>query len=47
MTFPVLVFLARPDVLAVRMDATLVTNDPDLAKLGKKLNVLALSTDMQ
>jgi predicted nucleic acid-binding protein len=28
--------------LAMRMDATLVTTDPDFAKLGKQLKVLAL-----
>jgi ribonuclease VapC len=28
--------------LAMRMDATLVTTDPDFAKLGKKLKILAL-----
>ncbi|MGD0547443.1 MAG: type II toxin-antitoxin system VapC family toxin [Terracidiphilus sp.] len=29
--------------LAMRMDATLVTSDPEFAKLGKKLKILALS----
>jgi ribonuclease VapC len=33
--------------LAIRMDATLVTTDPDFAKLGKKLKVLALARRMQ
>ena len=28
--------------LAMRMDATLVTSDPDFAKLGKQLKILAL-----
>ncbi|MGO9316866.1 MAG: type II toxin-antitoxin system VapC family toxin [Terracidiphilus sp.] len=30
--------------LAMRMDATLVTTDPDFAKLGKKLKILSLSS---
>ena len=30
--------------LAMRMDATLVTTDPDFAKLGKKLKLLSLSS---
>jgi ribonuclease VapC len=29
--------------LAMRMDATLVTSDPDFTKLGRKLKVLSLS----
>jgi ribonuclease VapC len=29
--------------LAIRMNATLVTSDPDFAKLGKKLKIMALS----
>jgi ribonuclease VapC len=29
--------------LAMRMDATLVTSDPDFAKLGRKLKILSLS----
>ena len=29
--------------LAMRLDATLVTSDPDFAKLGRKLKVLSLS----
>jgi predicted nucleic acid-binding protein len=32
--------------LAIRMDATLVTTDPDFAKLGKKLKILSLSGDV-
>jgi hypothetical protein len=28
------------------MDATLVTTDPDFAKLGKKLKILSLSGDV-
>jgi ribonuclease VapC len=30
--------------LAMRMDATLVTSDPDFTKLGKKLKILSLSS---
>jgi len=33
--------------LAMRMDATLVTTDPDFAKLGKKLKILALPRHAQ
>jgi ribonuclease VapC len=33
--------------LAIRMNATLVTSDPDLAKLGKKLKILLLSGHVQ
>ncbi len=29
--------------LAIRMNATLVTSDPDFAKLGKRLKIMALS----
>jgi predicted nucleic acid-binding protein len=32
--------------LAIRMEATLVTTDPDFAKLGKKLKILSLSGDV-
>jgi ribonuclease VapC len=33
--------------LAMRMDATLVTSDPDFAKVGKKLKILTLSKSPQ
>jgi ribonuclease VapC len=33
--------------LAMRMDATLVTSDPDFAKLGRKLKVLSLTRKAQ
>lgn len=33
--------------LALRMDATLVTTDPDFARLGRKLKILPLSRHMQ
>lgn len=33
--------------LAMRMNATLVTADPDFIKLGKKLKILALSRHVQ
>jgi ribonuclease VapC len=33
--------------LAMRMNATLITADPDFAKLGKKLKILALSRHVQ